>query len=268
MIRTRLAVLVSFLAVPLGVSAVACGGGPSSSADANAKAPAAPSITALSHEDCSESSNKVETLDTNGDGKPDIRRVFNKAGREICRISDLNHDGKPDLYEYYDDGGNVRRREYCYDDTGAVNAIETYDGGKLTKREYDTTGLHKVDTWDYFDGSSPVDAKTGRPTHPSRRERDVTGDGKPDQWWTWSGDNVNIAVDSNGDGKPDPASALTLGKDGQPIDTSSTSSAPSPAAPPAASSSAPSASSAAPAAAPSASAAPPAPASSVDGGTK
>jgi hypothetical protein len=226
MIRTRLALLVSSLAVPFGVLAVACGGGTTGGAVGDSKLPAGASATALNHEDCSETGNKVETLDTNGDGKPDIRRVFNKSGHEICRISDLNHDGKPDLYEYYDDSGNVRRREYCYDDTGAVNAIEYYDAGKLTKREYDTTGMHKIDTWDWFDGSSPTDAKTGRPTHPARRERDVTGDGKADQWWTWSGDNVNIAIDSNGDGKPDPASLVVLGKDGNPIDQSAAPAAP------------------------------------------
>jgi hypothetical protein len=262
MIRTRLALLVSSLAVPLGVLAVACGGGTTGPVG-DSKLPAGASATALNHEDCSETGNRVESLDTNGDGKPDIRRIFNKAGHEICRISDLSHDGKADLYEYYDDSGNVRRREYCYDDTGVVNAIEYYDAGKLTKREYDTTGMHKIDTWDWFDGSSPTDAKTGRPVHPSRRERDVTGDGKADQWWTWSGDNVNIAIDNNGDGKPDPASLVVLGKDGNPIDQSA---APPPAAP-AASSAAPAASSAPAAAPPAASAAAPAaPASTVDGG--
>jgi hypothetical protein len=267
MIQTRMAVLVSLLAVPLGVLAGACGGSPGGAAG-DAKSPGTPSQTALTHEDCSESGNKVETLDTNGDGKPDIRRVFNKgSGREICRIVDLNHDGKIDMYEYYDGSGNVRRREYCYDDSGQVNAVEYYDAGKLSKREYDTTGMHKVDTWDWFDASAPTDAKTGRPTHPTRRERDVTGDGKPDQWWTWSGDNVQIAIDNNGDGKPDPASAITLDKNGQPVDDSNPPPPPPPA--PAASSAAPaaSASAAAPAPAtpaPAASAAAPAP--TADGG--
>jgi hypothetical protein len=243
MIQTRMAVLVSLLAVPLGVLVVACGSGQPAVGDA--KTPGATPGTALVHEDCSESGNKVETLDTNGDGKPDIRRVFNKgSGREICRIVDLNHDGKIDMYEYYDGSGNVRRREYCYDDSGQVNAIEYYDAGKLSKREYDTTGLHKIDTWDWFDTSAPTDAKTGRPVHPTRRERDVTGDGHTDQWWTWSGDNVSVAVDNDGDGKPDPTSTITLDKTGQPVDDSAPPPPPAPAAS-AASSAAPAASAAA-----------------------
>lgn len=242
-----LPLLAGLVAVPLCVSSFACGG---SQATGEAKTPGGPP-TVLTHEDCSESGNKVEALDTNGDGKPDIRRIFNKSsGREICRIVDLNHDGKVDMYEYYDDSGNVRRREYCYDDTGQVNAVEYFDAGKLSRREYDTLGGHKIDTWDWFDGA-PTDANTGRPTHPSRRERDLTGDGRPDEWWQWSGDNVTITVDKDGDGKPDPGSSVTLGKDMQPLQTDNGSGS---APPPAASAAAPSASASA------------APASTVDGG--
>jgi len=165
----------------------------------------------LDHESCDESGNRVEILDTNNDGKPDIRRVFDKKSqREICRVVDLNHDGKPDLYEYFDGNGAVRRREFCYDDTGVVNAIEHYEGGRLTKREYDTSGQHKIDTWDYFEPGVPMDPKTGRPVHPSRRERDTNGDGRVDQWWTWQGAKVSIARDTSGDGKPDPASTVVL----------------------------------------------------------
>ncbi len=231
-----LATLGGLVALPATLSVAACG---SSKNDAvgDAKVPSGSAARGFDHEDCSESGSRVEVLDTNNDGKPDIRRIFDKGtGREKCRIVDLNHDGKPDMYEYYDGSGTVRRREFCYDDTGLVNAIEYYEAGKLARREYDTTGLHKIDTWDWFDGTAPTDAKTGRPTHPSRRERDVTGEGKVDQWWTWSGDTVTIAIDSNGDGKPDPASAIVLGKDGQPIAAADPNAPPAPAASGAASS--------------------------------
>ena len=96
MIRTRLLPLVGlvgfvgFVGVPLSVFAFACGG--SQETAGGAKGPGGGPSSVLTHEDCSESGNKVEALDTNGDGKPDIRRIFNKSsGREICRIVDLNH---------------------------------------------------------------------------------------------------------------------------------------------------------------------------------
>jgi hypothetical protein len=189
--------------------AVACGS--ERSGVSGPKLPQGSRTEALEHEECSESGRRVEVLDTNNDGKPDIRRVFDGSGHERCRIADLNHDGRPDLYEYFDGNGAIRRREFCYDDTGVVNAVETYEGGKLAMREYDTTGQHRIDTWDWFDPGAPPDPKTGRPAHPVRRERDTTGDGLVDQWWTWEGSKVSIATDHDGDGKPDPASVIVLG---------------------------------------------------------
>ena len=194
------------LLLPLG--AAACGG-----SDApGAKTPGTARPEALQHEACSESGHRVEPVDTNGDGKPDITRMYDKgSGREVCRIGDLTHDGTPDMYEYFDDSGALRRREYCYDDTGIVNAIEHYENGKLVRREYDAAGQHHIDTWDWFDPTAALDPKTGRPLHPTRRERDTTGDGHVDQWWTWNGDKITIAVDSTGDGKADPESTIVLG---------------------------------------------------------
>jgi hypothetical protein len=204
----RLAMAAMVALPPLGI--VACGG----SETGAVAAPARPSGTRsekIEHEACDVTGSHVEALDTNGDGKPDIRRVYDGSKHEQCRVVDLNHDGKPDLYEYFDSNGSIRRREFCYDDTGAVNAIEIYQGGKLKERAYDTTGQHRIDTWDWFDPNAPIDAKTGRPAHPVRRERDVRGDGTIDQWWVWTGDKVSIGTDRNGDGKPDPESAIVLG---------------------------------------------------------
>jgi hypothetical protein len=219
----------------VGVAAVGCGG--SVHENASAKPPETARAESLKHEDCSITSNRVEAVDTNGDGKPDIQRVFDKgSGKEVCRIGDLNHDGKPDLYEYFDASGAVRRREFCYDDTGVVNAVEHYDNGKLVAREYDAAGQHRIDTWDFFDPSVAPDPKTGRPAHPARRERDTTGDGHIDQWWTWNGDKVTIAVDRSGDGKPDPESTIVLGPDNAPVQQDTSGDAPA-ATPPSGSSS-------------------------------
>jgi hypothetical protein len=216
---TRLVATAALALTPLALlPAAGCSGDDKMTGVADAKLPKGAS-GGLDHESCEESGNRVEILDTNNDGKPDIRRVFDKKSqREICRVVDLNHDGKPDLYEYFDGNGAVRRREFCYDDTGVVNAIEHYDAGVLTKREYDTSGQHKIDTWDYFEPGLPMDPKTGRPLHPSRRERDTNGDGHVDQWWTWQGTKVSIARDTSGDGKPDPASTVVLDQGAAEVD--------------------------------------------------
>jgi hypothetical protein len=132
-----------------------------------------------------------------------------KTGKELCRITDLDHDGKPDMFEYYDVNGQLRRREADYDTSGVVNAVEFFENGKLARRELDTTGQHRIDTWDYFDTTS------GKRL---RRERDSTNDGKVDQWWTFDGDKVTIAMDRNGDGKPDPTDVVTIGGDNGPPD--------------------------------------------------
>ncbi len=191
---------------------------------ANAKLPDGVRSQVIEHEACDESGNKVEMLDANNDGKPDIKRV-SKGGREICRITDLNHDGKPDMFEYYDATGQLRRREADYDDNGIVNSIEHFENGKLVRRELDTTNQGKIDTWDFFDPA------TGART---KRERDATGDGRIDQWWTYEGEKVTIAMDRNGDGLPDPESAITLGAGGQVVADAGTAAATPPPAPAAA----------------------------------
>ena len=180
-------------------------GSDSASGVANAKLPDGARSQVIDHEACDESGNKVEMLDANNDGKPDIKRV-SKGGREVCRITDLNHDGKPDMFEYYDQTGQLRRREADYDDNGVVNSIEHFENGKLIRRELDTTNQGRIDTWDFFDPNTG-----GR----IKRERDANGDGKIDQWWTYEGGQVTIAMDRNGDGQPDPDATITLGANGQ-----------------------------------------------------
>jgi hypothetical protein len=180
----------------------------------------------VEHEPCDVKSHKVESFDARGDGRPVVTKVYDGSGHEICRISDINHDGKPDLYEYFDANGQVRRREADYDSNGTIDAVEFYEGGKLVKREYDTTGQHRVDTWDYFDKASGLR---------TRRERDTTNDGKVDQWWTWNGDKITIAMDLNGDGKPDPEAAVVMDdKTGKAVDPAASlpPAPPPPAAPP------------------------------------
>jgi hypothetical protein len=198
--------LIAIAAAASAIVAITIGCGGNDSAVGKSKLPEGVRSQSIEHEACNESGHRIEAVDVNNDGKPDIKRVFN-GQREICRISDLNRDGKPDMFEYYDANGQLRRREADYDDNGIVNAIEIYENGKLVRAELDTTNQGKIDTWDTFDPA------TGKRI---KRERDSTGHGRVDQWWTFDGDKVTIAMDKNGDGKPEPESVVTLGGAGAP----------------------------------------------------
>ncbi len=219
------------LGLGLGImGAAGCSGENKESGVASAKLPGGSHSESIAHEACDEAGNRVESLDANGDGKADIKRIYDKAGHEVCRIADLNHDGKPDMYEYYDANGQLRRRESDFDDSGVVDLIEYYENGKLVRKELDTTGQHRIDTWDYFDPA------TGKRT---KRERDTTNDGRVDQWWAYDGDKITIQMDKNGDGVPEPESTVVIGGDtkdgGAPLATSATdagSAPPAPVAPP------------------------------------
>ena len=191
-----------------GFSLLGCSGDEKTSGIKESKLPEGTNVS-VKHEDCPESGNRVEILDSNKDGKADIKRIFDKAtGREICHVADLNYDGKPELYEYFDANALIRRREFVYDDSGVVASIEIYEGGKLTRRELDTSGQHRIDTVDTFDPS------TGKRT---KRERDSNGDGQIDQWWTYTADRIEIAMDKNYDGKPDLDSTILLNANGSPV---------------------------------------------------
>ncbi|MFO0677694.1 MAG: hypothetical protein U0169_14255 [Polyangiaceae bacterium] len=204
--------LVACAVLPFTPALVSCGGENRMSGVADAKLPTGTRTKPIEHEACDEAGNRVELLDANGDGKPDIRRVYDKAQREVCRITDLNRDGKPDLFEYFGPNGEVRRREASFEDTGVVNAIDYFENGKLVRRELDTTGQRKVDTYDYFDPATGLRTK---------RERDSNADGKVDQWWTWDKDRLTILLDKDGDGKADPDATVAFGGDKAPASSAS-----------------------------------------------
>src|SRR5205823_7186492 len=111
------------VAAAAALATVACGGSEAGGVS-DAKLPEGVRSTNVEHEACTESGHRLENLDANGDGKPDLKKIYDKSsGKEICRISDLNHDGNPDLFEYFDASGQLRRREADYDGSGVVDSI-------------------------------------------------------------------------------------------------------------------------------------------------
>ena len=157
----------------------------------------------IEHEPC-DTKSATSSQDNNGDGKADMVSVVS-GGREVCRALDLNFDGRFDRYVYFDANGDIRRVESDYDRDGRIDEVAIYVGGKLVRKDREMNLDGRVDTWDIFEDGKLV-----------RRERDSDGDGKVDQWWTFPDPNnlacPIVAVDKDGNGKPDPGSEVDMCK--------------------------------------------------------
>src|SRR5262245_52797977 len=89
--RFRLLGFVALLAAP----ALACGG-PDAAGDAPEGARGDQSVRFQ----CEPGGRRVESVDANNDGNPDIRHVFEGA-RETCTQFDMNFDGSVDITRFY-----------------------------------------------------------------------------------------------------------------------------------------------------------------------
>jgi len=118
--------------------------------------------------------------DTNGDGAPDVIRVYlitdsanqngSRLGRRIvCREADLNSDGVRDVVWIYDDQQRVAREQQDRDFDGHPDYWEIYEDGRLLRVEEDANRDERVDTRIFMDIH-------GRP---ARIERDVAGRSGP-----------------------------------------------------------------------------------------
>jgi hypothetical protein len=177
---------------------VACGG--SATSDAKSGANAAKRNTRIPHEACNVDS--AESLDANGDGKPDVR-IVRDGGRERCRSVDLNFDGIVDTWIYRDGRGQVRRRETDFDRDGKIDEIAIYKAGVLVEKQSSTTLAQKLDTWQFYEGGARA-----------RIERDSDGDSVVDQWWEFKNPDCPLMhSDADGDGRPDPGATVDYCKE-------------------------------------------------------
>jgi len=158
--------------------------------------------TQVTHEKCDVTSETVEKIDANGDGKPDIT-IVREGGRELCRAVDLNFDGVVDAYTYFDPAGQLRRRENDYDKDGEIDEITTFKSGQITEKDQSTALAKHLDTWDFYQAGVLV-----------RTERDSNGDGVIDQWWEYPKPGCPlIHADMNNDGRPDPGATIDYCKE-------------------------------------------------------
>ena len=68
----------------------------------------------------------VRTEDRNGDGRPDVWRVYDRDGRLREVGIDTNFDGRSDVREYYDNGALIRR-ESDRNFNDQVDLVEDFD---------------------------------------------------------------------------------------------------------------------------------------------
>lgn len=89
-------------------------------------------------------------IDVNFDGRINIVRNYDDAGRLRTEESDLNLDGTLDIISHYD-RGSLAKKEILEPGTKRVVATRYYAGGNVLRVEKDTTGDNLIDYWEYYE---------------------------------------------------------------------------------------------------------------------
>ena len=120
-----------------------------------------------------------QDLDLDFDGDIDVRRHFNEQGTVVREEMDLDFDGKFDAVDYYSEGV-LYRRDMALNFEGKPSIVKFYTANKLVRKERDTNGDGKIDTVEFYE----------------------------------NGKIVRIGVDKDGDEKPDVYTELREGGEG------------------------------------------------------
>jgi hypothetical protein len=155
--------------------------------------------------DASGAGRSSSEYDTNADGVPDVRKVFQVVGEGqdahpvlVCREVDLNHDGTKDVFRFYNDQGRTLREEEDRDFDGRLDVITYFDNGEVVRREFDINHDGMIDQRLYY-----------RENRPYRAEREMQSDNaadfRPDYWefYDTRGHVVRIGTDYDHDGRAD-----------------------------------------------------------------
>ncbi len=149
---------------------------------------------------CDDQGKQTVTLDANGDGKPDVIKLFIAVAHDgqtvqqlACKQTDLDFDGKIDLVQYYGPAGELLMDEYSMDYSGKFNGRSFFQDGKKIRSEKDMDFDGKVDYFEFFESGKLV-----------RVERDRNGDGKVDEWQYYEGGRLDrVGYDTTGSGRVD-----------------------------------------------------------------
>ncbi len=161
--------------------------------------------TSITHEDCPTAGKQVKTSKPQSSfssNKSYVSHVFDN-GREVCSFADLDGDGIVDLWTFFGPDGKIRRREASYGVTKGIDEIAVYKDGEVDLVLRETNFDGKIDTWDYYEAGKLA-----------RRERDKSGAGRVEEWWTFEppgSDNATIIPADPRTGKPDPSQTIKLG---------------------------------------------------------
>lgn len=147
----------------------------------------------------------MSEYDTNSDGVPDVRKVYEVVGEGpeahptlICREVDLDHDGTKDMFRFYNSEGRTVREDEDRDFDGRIDVISYFDRGEVVRREMDTNRDGQVDMRIFY-----------REHRPYRAERELNNNNSPDfrpDYWEYydnRGNIVRMGWDYNGDERAD-----------------------------------------------------------------
>ena len=91
-------------------------------------------------------------MDLNGDGKVDLWRWYGTTATIEKEALDLDFDGKVDEIIFFDDKGVPGEEGEALNFDGKPNLWKYYEKGQLVRKERDTKGNGRVDTWEYWEG--------------------------------------------------------------------------------------------------------------------
>jgi hypothetical protein len=155
--------------------------------------------------DATQAGRNASEYDTNGDGVPDVRKVYQMIGEGaevrsilVCREVDLNHDGTKDMFRFYNEEGRTLREEEDRDFDGRIDVISFFENGEVVRREMDTNGDGQVDMRVFY-----------RDHNPYRAEREMNADHDPEfhpDYWEFydsHGHVTRMGWDYDRDGRAD-----------------------------------------------------------------